>query len=113
MDKTNKRVDVVMAHGNHPDDDYYSSGQPILQTVHQGRRTAKIMGKRVEVTRPIHDCPDHGDADQGIFRYDDRGDQICQSCGYIRNQDTSDVKNDHQHAGRYDGFSSGPAEASD
>lgn len=68
------------------------------------------MGKRVEVTQPRHECPDWADdvGEEGaIFRYDDRGDQICTNCGYIRNQDTSDVVHDHQHAGRYDGFNTG------
>jgi hypothetical protein len=123
MEKTGKRVDVVKAFSDHPEEKFYDSGVPVLLTVRQGTHASQIMGKRIEVTQPRHDCPDWATEDEievteekvaadggdqgAIFRYDERGDQICTNCGYIRNQDTSETVNDHQHSGRYDGFSTG------
>lgn len=110
MDKTGKKVCTVMAEHKHPKEAYYDSGVPILFEVNKGTKGVKLMGKQIEVNRPRHECPDWADEtgeDGGVFKYDRWGDQICQNCGYVRNQDTEDVVADHQHSGRYDGFQTG------
>jgi hypothetical protein len=127
MTKINKRVEVVRAYKNHPPEKEYDCGIPVLLTKNRGSKSMKVVGKDIEAFVPTHDCPewatddeevgvqsiarqaaetDGGKSEEGIFRYDARGDQICQNCGYIRNQDTDDVVYDHQHAGRYDGYDS-------
>jgi hypothetical protein len=133
MNKTGKRVDVVKAVSDHPEEKKFDNDVPILFTVQRGTQAAQLMGKQVTATRPRHDCPDwatddtaaeetsvtrtaavtDGGQEGAIFRYDERGDQICTNCGYIRNQDTSETVHDHQHAGRYDGFDTGSNSISD
>lgn len=116
MSKIGKAVDVVRAHEDHPPEKFYHNGVPILLSIDAGTSAVQLIGKDVEAYRPRHDCPDWANVsaddedaneDGAIFRYDERGDQICTGCGYMRNQETSDTKLDHQHAGRYDGFSTG------
>lgn len=130
MNKTGKRVDIVMAIHDHPPDRYTSLGVPVLFKADKGTRAVQFMGKEVVATTPTHDCPDWArDAAEGftamkaeavvtdggrkeyIYRYDENGDQICTNCGHVRN-DSPDVIHDHQHAGRYDGFNSTEAKQS-
>jgi hypothetical protein len=135
MTKINKRVEVVRAHYDHPPDKFYANGLPVLLKKPQLDGEVKMcVGKDVQSHTPRHECPEWATGDEtpgfesatqesattdggtdvktdvtedgAVFRYDSRGDQICTRCGYIRNQDTEDVQRDHQHAGRYDGFSS-------
>jgi len=128
MNKTNKRVDTVMALHDHPKEDYMDCGVPILHEATQGTKAVQFMAKEVVCTTPTHDCAEWARGEPGgwtelttegvrvngrtefVFRYDEGGDQICTNCGYVRN-DRPDVVHDHQHAGRYDGFDSQPAKA--
>lgn len=129
MNKEGMRVDVVRAVHDHTvsgfkrrygteEATHYDNGVPVLID-------DRFMMKQVIEYTPTHDCPDWArdgtddemvETDSGeivavdggrieyIYRYDDHGDQVCVNCGDIRNQ-SPDVVHDHQHAGRYDGFS--------
>ena len=132
MDKRGKRVDVVRAVHDHTvsgfkrryghcEATHYENGVPVLID-------DRFMLKRVIEYTPTHDCPDwaRDEADDDhmvetesgeivcvdggrveyIYRYDEKGDQVCVNCGDIRNQSPG-VVHDHQHAGRYDGFGAG------
>lgn len=130
MNKTGKRVDIVMAIHDHPPEQYMQCGVPILKKAQKGTRAVQFMGKEVTETTPTHDCPDWSrngvpamenmepvavpdgsGKPEYIYRYDEGGDQICTNCGHVRN-DSPDVVHDHQHAGRYDGFNADSAKKS-
>lgn len=111
---------------------HYENGRPILMEVFKGTKQMFVMAKEVVAFTPTHDCPDwardgdeadlpaesrdgepllvaNGGRTEHIYRYDERGDQVCVNCGDIRNQ-SPHVVHDHQHAGRYDGFATGDGE---
>lgn len=118
MNNTGKRVDVVRAYHNHPEEWYRQNGVPVLGKVVMGSSEFAVMGKDIVSYTPTCDaCPDPetptedetapspcvADGGECIYRYDERGDQVCQTCGNLRNQ-APPISRHPQESGRYTGF---------